>query len=60
MIGTSFAAITSLVSGLQFIPGGDDPTRVAFTAGGVALLVYLVGFLCSFFLPEPREEEFAA
>jgi MFS family permease len=59
MIGTSFAAVTSLVSGLAFIPGNDDPTRVAFTAGGVALLVYLVGLGCSFLLPEPREEVFA-
>src|SRR5438132_6517654 len=55
MVGTSFAAITSLVSGLAFVPGGDDPTRVAYTAAGVGLFVYLVGFLCSFLLPEPRE-----
>jgi MFS family permease len=59
MIGTSFAAVTSLVSGLAFVPGGDDPTRVAYTAAGVGLFVYLVGFLCSFLLPEPKEEEFA-
>ncbi len=58
MLGTSFAAITSLVSGLPFVPGSDDPTRVAYTAGGVALFVFLVGFLCSFLLPEPREEVF--
>jgi MFS family permease len=58
MVGTSFAAITSLVSGLPFIPGSDDPTRVAYTAGGVAVFVFLVGLLGSFLLPEPKEEEF--
>jgi MFS family permease len=55
MIGTSFAAITSLVSGLPFIPGADDPTRVAFTAAGVGAFVYLVNLVASFFLPEPKE-----
>jgi MFS family permease len=59
MMGTSFAAITSLVSGLSFVPGNDDPTRVAYTAAGVAAFVFLVGLLASFFLPEPREEQFA-
>jgi MFS family permease len=58
MLGTSFAAITSVVSGLPFVPGADDPTRVAYTAGGVALFVFLVGLLFSFALPEPKEEEF--
>jgi hypothetical protein len=58
MLGTSFAAITSVVSGLPFIPGSDDPTRVAYTAGGVAFVVFLVGLLFSCFLPEPKEEEF--
>ncbi len=58
MLGTSFAAITSLVSGMAFIPGSDDPTRMAYTAAGVGLFVFLVGLLMSFLLPEPREEQF--
>lgn len=59
MIGTSFAALTSLLAVPGLVPGADDPTRVAYVAGGVGLFVYLLGFVCSFFLPEPREEEFA-
>jgi MFS family permease len=58
MIGTSFAALTSLLSGLSFIPGDDDPTRVAYTAAGIAFLVYFLGFLGSFWLPEPKEDMF--
>lgn len=54
MLGTSFAAITSMLSGLA--PGGDDATRVAYTAAAVAFAVYFLGFVLSFFLPEPREE----
>jgi MFS family permease len=55
MLGTSFAAVTSLVSGLPFVPGADDATRMAYTAAGVGLFVYLAGFLLSYFLPEPQE-----
>jgi hypothetical protein len=54
MIGTGFAAVTSVVSGLPFIPGGSDPARVAYTAAGVALFVYLVNLVASFALPEPK------
>jgi hypothetical protein len=53
MIGTSFAAVTSLLSG--YVPGADDPTRVAYTAAGVAAFVCVVGVIASFFLPEPKE-----
>jgi MFS family permease len=55
LIGTSFAAVTSVVSGLPFIPGSDDPTRVALTAAGVAAFVFLVLLLTSFWLPEVGE-----
>lgn len=54
MIGTSFAALTSVLSG--YVPGSDDPTRMAYTAAGIAVAVYLAGFLASFWLPEPKEE----
>ncbi len=56
MIGTSFAALTSVLSGLPFIPGDSDAVRVAYTAAAIGFLVYLAGFLLSFLLPEPREE----
>jgi MFS family permease len=55
MIGTGFAYVTSVVSGLAFVPGSSDPARVAYTAAGVVLFVYLVNLVGSFFLPEPKE-----
>lgn len=56
MIGTSFAALTSILSGLPFVPGDSDAVRVAYTAAAVGLLTYLLGFVLSFWLPEPRAE----
>jgi MFS family permease len=54
MIGTSFAALTSLLS--PVMPGPDDPTRVAYTAAVVGTGVYVLGLIASFWLPEPKEE----
>jgi hypothetical protein len=54
MIGTSFAAVTSLLS--RFAPGSDDPTRIAYTAAAVGFAVVLANFVASFFLPEPKAE----
>jgi MFS family permease len=54
MIGTSFAALTSMLSAVM--PGPDDPTRVAYTAALVGAGVYLIGLVASFWLPEPPEE----
>lgn len=54
MLGTSFAALTSLAS--SYVSGPDDPTRMAYTAAGVGFAALLLGFLLSFWLPEPREE----
>jgi len=48
MIGTSAAMLTTqLANGM----------RLAYAAGTVALLVYAVGFLSSFWLPEPAQEK---
>jgi hypothetical protein len=41
---------------LPFIPGGTDAERIAYTAAGVGFLVFLLGYLLSFLLPEPKEE----
>lgn len=54
MLGTSFAAVTSILS--AYAPGADDPTRMAYTAAAVGTFVFLAGFLLSFLLPQPREE----
>jgi MFS family permease len=54
MLGTSFAAITSIAS--SYAPGGDDATRVAYTAAAVGFTVFLLGLILSFWLPQPKEE----
>ncbi|MCM2374411.1 MFS transporter [Rhodopirellula sp. ICT_H3.1] len=50
MIGTSFAAVTAYVTTL--LPSGST----AVAAGIVALFVYALGSVLSFYLPEPPEE----
>jgi len=59
MIGTSFAWITSTIAVQPFVPGESDPTKMAYTAAGVAFAVYAVGLLASFWLPEPPQDEIA-
>lgn len=54
MIGTSASFVTaSLVAPLM--PGGNFQ-QVAFGAAVVGGAVYLIGVICSFFLPEPKDE----
>jgi hypothetical protein len=57
MIGTSFALVTTTLAGTTLIPGAPGPHRLANTAAVVGLFVYVVGFVCSFFLPEPPHED---
>ncbi len=52
MIGTGFAAVTSLFAGLA----GGTPANYALTSAAVALGVIAVGLICSMFLPEPPAE----
>ena len=53
LIGTSFAWVTAT---LAVTPDrAYAPTKVALVAAGVGFSVYLVGFIASFFLPEPTE-----
>lgn len=55
LVGTSFAAITSYL--VTLAPSDlSAPMRYAYCAAGVALFVYLVGFIASFWLPEPKPE----
>jgi hypothetical protein len=55
LIGTSFAWVTTT---LAITPDlAFAPTKLAYVAAGVAFGVYLVGFVCSFWLPEPKREE---
>jgi MFS family permease len=51
MLGTSAALlVTSIV---QFMPGGSASRQLAYAAGIIGLLSYVVGFVASFWLPEP-------
>jgi MFS family permease len=56
MIGTSFAWVTSIIAVQPFVPGDSPPEKLAYTAAGVALFVYLVGSIACFFLPEPGQQ----
>jgi len=35
------------------MPGGTPSVQMAYAAASVGLLVYVVGFIASFWLPEP-------
>jgi hypothetical protein len=53
MIGTCFAALTQVIA--SYVPGNlSYATKVAYAAAGVAFTVYLVNFIASFWLPEPK------
>ena len=55
MIGTSFAWLTASLA--ITADRANQPARVAMVAGAVGLGVYIVGFIASFWLPEPATEE---
>lgn len=59
MIGTAANPLATGLAPLLLtaIPGTTRPASVAYAAASVALLVYAVGSIASFWLPEPREEE---
>ncbi|HEX5107042.1 MAG TPA: MFS transporter [Vicinamibacterales bacterium] len=54
MIGTFGAQLAVSLSTLM--PGGSVPIRLAYAAAIVGGSAYVIGFIASFFLPEPREE----
>jgi MFS family permease len=55
MIGTFGAWITPQLA--LSMPGAAPPAKLALAAAAVALGVYTLGFLTSFFLPEPARDE---
>ena len=55
MIGTSAALLTTQLANIT--PGGTQFVKLAYAASAVALLVYAVGFVSSFWLPEPQQEK---
>lgn len=55
LIGTSFAWVTTTLATTE--DAASAPAKLAFVAAGVGLAVYAVGFVLSFFLPEPPSAE---
>lgn len=55
MIGTSAALLTTQLANVM--PGATPFANLAYSASAVALLVYGVGYLASFRLPEPRQDK---
>lgn len=52
MLGTSAAFVTTqLATGM---PGGSPSQQLAYAAATVAFAVYAIGFIASFWLPEPK------
>jgi MFS family permease len=56
MIGTSFAWVTQTLAAQQVFSDAGKETTLAYTAAVVATSVVVLGFVLSFFLPEPPEE----
>jgi len=57
LIGTLFAWVTATLAVTS--DRAYAPTKVAMVAAAVGFSVYLVGFIASFWLPEPKSEELA-
>ena len=55
MIGTSAALVTTQLANVM--PGAGPAMKLAYAASLVGLVVYVVGFVASFWLPEPKSEE---
>jgi MFS family permease len=54
MFGTTAALVTTQLANVM--PGGAGPMRLAYASAAVGTAVYVIGFLCSFRLPEPEKE----
>ena len=55
MIGTMAALVT--VQTVALMPGGSVPIRLAYAAAVVGTAAYLIGFVASFWLPEPQKAD---
>jgi MFS family permease len=54
MLGTSAALMTTSI--VLHMPGSTATQQLAYAAGSVGFLAYAIGFIASFWLPEPRED----
>ena len=55
MVGTSAAFFTTQLA--PYLPGANNFTKLAYAAATVAFLVYAVGVIASFWLPEPQRQQ---
>jgi MFS family permease len=55
MIGTSAALLTTNL--VASMPGATPPIRLAHAAAVVGTAAYVIGFIASYWLPEPKQEE---
>jgi MFS family permease len=55
MIGTSAALLTTNL--VASMPGPAPPVKLAYAAALVGTAAYVIGFIASFWLPEPKQEE---
>jgi MFS family permease len=55
MIGTSAALVTTQLANV--VPGATPFIKLAYSASAVAFVVYGMGFLMSFWMPEPRLDQ---
>jgi hypothetical protein len=54
MLGTTAALVTTQLANV--IPGAMAPVRLAYACAIVGTAAYLIGFISSFWLPEPKQE----
>jgi MFS family permease len=54
MLGTSAALLVTTI--VKSMPGGTAARQLAYAAGIVGLLAYGIGFIASFWLPEPSQD----
>ena len=57
LIGTCFAYVTATLAVKDFVPGDSPAAKLAYTSAAIAFSVFLVGFIASFWLPEPESED---
>jgi predicted MFS family arabinose efflux permease len=55
MLGTTAALLTTQL--VAFMPAGPLPARLAYASAVVGTGVYVIGFVASFWLPEPKRDE---
>jgi MFS family permease len=55
MIGTSAALVTTSI--VASMPGATPPMKLAYAAAVVGTTAYVIGFIASFWLPEPSQED---